>query len=85
MKFIRVCEADIEEKERSKKRNVSLFIDSFISSGLELAEAIDDTECFNNNNDFCRSLNHVIKGSNYKFYVMAFMKYGRVYLRRVDI
>lgn len=85
MKFVKVCEADLERRDKVVKRNTKLFLDSFVSSGVELAEAIDDTRSYNNNNDFCRGLNYSIKGSNYKLYVMAFMRNGKVYLRRVDV
>ena len=80
-----VMEEEIKSEGAKEKIDIENFLDSFVRGGNVLAEAIDDEHHYNNNNDFCRGLNFAIKRSNYKLYVMAFMRNGKVYLRRVDI
>lgn len=78
-------EEEIKSEGAKKKIDIESFLDSFIRGGNMFVEAIDDEHHYNNNNDFCRALNCFIKSGNYKLYVTAFMKNGKVYLKRVDI
>lgn len=76
-------EQDYEELRKEKKeynRAIKKFIETFLESGYDCVEVIDDEGIYNNNNDFRNVLVQCIKRNS--FNAKAFMLNGKVYLKR---
>ena len=74
---------ELEREPYAKKKEASILLESFLRSGFDCAEVIDEEHLYYNNNDLNRTINQfLIREEDIGSQVKSFMLNGKVYLKR---